>query len=67
MRNMTRRPAVLLTGRPDRDTVIEHDEIVSLKIDLETLSPFDFNEKYFHPIEFIEDRPQVVLRSSIRR
>lgn len=33
--------------RPVRDTVIDHDEIVSLKIDLEILTPEEIYKKYF--------------------
>jgi hypothetical protein len=40
-------PYVLLDDRPDRDTVIEKDEILSLIIDVETMSMEDFYRKYF--------------------
>jgi hypothetical protein len=33
--------------RPDRDTVIEKDEIISLVIDLETMTPEQIYSKYF--------------------
>lgn len=32
--------------KPERDTIIEKDEIISLKIDLEVLSPEEFLKKY---------------------
>jgi hypothetical protein len=40
-------PYVTLDDRPERETIIEKDEIVSLVIDTETLSTIDFYEKYF--------------------
>ena len=40
-------PFVTLDDRPERDTVIEKDEVVSLIIDLETMSMDDLYEKYF--------------------
>ena len=40
-------PYVVLDDRPNRDTVIEKDEILSLIIDVETMSSVDFFKKYF--------------------
>ena len=40
-------PFVTLDDRPDRETVIEKDEILSLIIDIETMSTEDFYNKYF--------------------
>lgn len=40
-------PEVTLDDRPDRDLIIEKDEIIGLIIDLETLSPEEFNDVYF--------------------
>lgn len=40
-------PYVTLDDRPDRDTVIEKDEVMSLIIDVETMSTTDFYDKYF--------------------
>ncbi|MFP4165422.1 MAG: hypothetical protein ACLFQB_13120 [Chitinispirillaceae bacterium] len=40
-------PYVTLDDRPDRDTVIEKDEVMSLIIDMETMSTTDFYDKYF--------------------
>jgi hypothetical protein len=40
-------PFVTLDDRPERDTVIEKDEIISLVIDIETMSTVDFYQKYF--------------------
>ncbi len=40
-------PFITLDDRPDRDTVIEKDEIISLIIDLETMSTERFYDKYF--------------------
>jgi hypothetical protein len=40
-------PFVTLDDRPDRDTIIEKDEVLSLIIDIETLSIKDFYKKYF--------------------
>lgn len=37
----------ILSGRPKRDTVIQKDEIISLKIDLQVLSTDKFLAKYF--------------------
>lgn len=34
-------------GRPDRDEIIAKDEIISLIIDLETMSADDFYTTYF--------------------
>jgi hypothetical protein len=34
-------------GYPVRETIIEKDEIISLKIDLEVLTPAELDEKYF--------------------
>ncbi len=46
-------PYVTLDDRPDRDTVIEKDEILSLIIDVETMTTADFYNRYFS----MEDRP----------
>lgn len=43
-------PFVTLDDRPDRDTVIEKDEIISLIIDIEIMTTADFYKKYF-PLE----------------
>jgi hypothetical protein len=40
-------PFVTLDDRPDRDTIIEKDEILSLIIDIEIMSTEKFYEKYF--------------------
>lgn len=40
-------PYVILDDRPERETVIEKDEVIGLIIDIETLSPVDFYKKYF--------------------
>lgn len=40
-------PLVRLNDRPDRDEIIEKDEILGLIIDLEIMSPEDLNTKYF--------------------
>ncbi len=40
-------PYVTLDDRPNRDNIIEKDEIMSLIIDVETMSIEDFYEKYF--------------------
>ena len=40
-------PFVTLDDRPDRETVIEKDEILSLIIDIEIMSTEDFYNKYF--------------------
>lgn len=40
-------PFVTLDDRPDRDNVIEKDEILSLIIDVETMSMTEFYKKYF--------------------
>jgi hypothetical protein len=40
-------PYLTLDDRPDRDTVIEKDEVLSLIIDVETMSTVDFYNKYF--------------------
>jgi len=44
-------PYVTLDDRPDRDTIIEKDEILSLVIDIETLTTVDFYDKYFSEVE----------------
>ena len=36
-----------LNGRPERNEIIEKDEIMGLIIDLETMSPEDLHSKYF--------------------
>jgi hypothetical protein len=46
-------PYITLDDRPDRDNVIEKDEILSLIIDVETMSTVDFYNKYFS----LEERP----------
>ena len=46
-------PYVTLDDRPDRETVIEKDEILSLIIDIEIMSTVDFYHKYFSS----EERP----------
>ena len=38
---------LVLDDRPDRDQIIEKDEIIGLIIDMETLSPEDFYSTYF--------------------
>ena len=40
-------PYVTLDDRPERDNVIEKDEILSLIIDIETLSTVEVYDKYF--------------------
>lgn len=40
-------PDLTLDDRPDREEVIEKDEIIGLIIDLETLSADDFFASYF--------------------
>jgi hypothetical protein len=40
-------PEVTLDDRPDRDMIIEKDEIIGLIIDLETLSPEELDRVYF--------------------
>ena len=40
-------PFITLDDRPDRDTVIEKDEIISLIIDLETMTIERLYDKYF--------------------
>ncbi|MBD3393922.1 MAG: hypothetical protein GF410_18070 [Chitinivibrionales bacterium] len=39
--------AAITDGRPDRTTVIQNDEIVNLKIDLETIALEELYEKHF--------------------
>ncbi len=46
-------PFLTLDDRPDRDTVIEKDEILSLIIDVETMTTVDFYNKYFS----LEEKP----------
>ena len=38
---------VTLDDRPDRDNIIEKDEVMSLIIDVEIMSIEDFYDKYF--------------------
>ncbi len=40
-------PEMSLDDRPQRDEIIEKDEILGLIIDLETMSPDDFYSTYF--------------------
>ncbi len=40
-------PYVTLDDRPERDTVIEKDEVMSLIIDVEVLGIEEFYDKYF--------------------
>lgn len=40
-------PRLMFNDRPNRDEVIERDEIISLVIDLETMSPELFFNNYF--------------------
>ncbi len=40
-------PEVSLDDRPNRDEVIEKDEIIGLIIDLETMPPEEFHSTYF--------------------
>ena len=40
-------PNLTLDDRPDREIIIEKDEIIGLIIDLETLSVDDFYTTYF--------------------
>jgi len=41
-------PYVTLDDRPERETIIEKDEIISLIIDTETMSIKEFYDKYFN-------------------
>jgi hypothetical protein len=47
MLNQRGEPYVTLDDRPDRDNVIEKDEVLSLIIDIEIMSTTDFYTKYF--------------------
>ena len=40
-------PFVTLDDRPERDVVIEKDEVLGLVIDIETMLVIDFYDKYF--------------------
>jgi hypothetical protein len=42
----TRKPKITLSNRPKRDKIIQRDEIVSLKIDLNLLSVDEFIAKH---------------------
>ena len=53
---------VSLQGRPHRDTVIDHDDLVSLKIDLETLSTDAFLGKYCETDPFVDLPPRITYR-----
>jgi len=40
-------PSLIKSGRPNRDDIIQKDEIQDLIIDLETRSPEEINKHYF--------------------
>lgn len=44
-----RDPRLIFNDRPNRDDIIDRDEIMSLIIDLETMSPELFFNSYFLP------------------
>ncbi len=46
MTHQTVDSTVILYGRPKRDTIIQKDDIVSLKIDCNLLSVDEFIDKY---------------------
>ena len=46
---------VRFSRRPRRETIIEKDEIVGLKIDVEVLSADEFYVKYFSPHRISRD------------
>ncbi|MBN1308924.1 MAG: hypothetical protein JXA18_13460 [Chitinispirillaceae bacterium] len=41
-------PELILDDRPERDEIIDKDEIIGLIIDLETMSPSDVFSTYFN-------------------
>ena len=41
-------PYITLDDRPERETIIEKDEVISLIIDTETMSIKEFYDKYFN-------------------
>jgi hypothetical protein len=47
-RSLRRYHPIEFSGRPDRDSVIEKDEILSLRIDFEVLSVEQLWLKYFY-------------------
>lgn len=51
---------VRFSRRPQRKTIIEKDEIVGMKIDVEVLSTDEFYVKYFsvHPMSHEEEREE---------
>jgi hypothetical protein len=48
MTNQRGEQYVALDDRPERENVIEKDEILSLIIDIEIMSTADFYKKYFN-------------------
>ncbi len=50
------------TGRPQRDTIIQKDDIVSLQIDLNLLSVEDFIRKYCTTAPADEPRLKITYR-----
>jgi len=46
--NQWTEPHLTFNDRPDREDVIERDEIVGMVIDLETMSPEQFFSHYFY-------------------
>jgi hypothetical protein len=46
-RSLRRYHSIDFSGRPDRESVIDKDEILSLRIDLEVLSVEQLWRKYF--------------------
>ena len=53
---------VSLRGRPNRNTVIDHDDLVSLKIDLETMTVEAFLAKYCEENPFVDFPPRITYR-----
>jgi hypothetical protein len=47
MMHQQHEPNLTLDDRPDREVIIEKDEVIGLIIDLETLSADDFYATYF--------------------
>ena len=47
MINQRGEPYVTLDDRPERENIIEKDEILSIIIDIEIMSAIDFYGKYF--------------------
>lgn len=62
MMHQTIDSSLMFNDRPQRDTVIQKDDVISLKIDLNLLSVEEFIQKYCEPAAHEESHLRIVYR-----